>query len=531
MMDKTININISGTLFQIDEDAFRVLHDYLLAINNRFRNIQGGLETVEDIESRIAEIFQSQRGLAGAITMENVEAMIAVIGKPEDFDIPGTETDIPVYSTQKKRMHRNPDDKIAGGVCGGIGAYLNTDPVLFRILFVLFTMFGGIGIFIYIALWIALPLADTDSKKREMYGGSFNKVMSKKREADGTYRMSAPSYDKGYYNSGVGNAFNEIFRAIGRVLYIIMRIFLICFGIIFVLTGFLCILAFVLILVFKFPGSYSSGSFDMNLTYFSDFLKYVVNPSLVPWIIALTLLVLILPMLALIYWGVKMIFWFKAKEGLFSLVGFVLWITIIAILAVILFNEGISFADTAKSSALKILSHNPDTLYVKSDKKISDLIYDKNLSFSDNGYNILISDEKKELYISPYLKAYDSEKDNPRVEVKKRSSGRNEVDALKKTEDLIYNYDLKGDTLILDEYFTIPVGRKWAADNIGINIYLHEGTVLKFDGSTRKLLHVCYENANEDSEDSEALKINEIQSWAITKDGLVPAIKSTLKRK
>ena len=75
-MDKTININIAGTLFQIDEEAFRILRDYLQAINNRFRNVQGGNETIEDIESRIAEIFQSQKGLAGVITKENVEAMI-----------------------------------------------------------------------------------------------------------------------------------------------------------------------------------------------------------------------------------------------------------------------------------------------------------------------------------------------------------------------------------------------------------------------------------------------------------------------
>ncbi len=74
MMDKTITINIAGTLFKIEEDAFAILRDYLQAINNRFRNMKGGAETVEDIESRIAEIFQSQKGLAGIITIKNVQA-------------------------------------------------------------------------------------------------------------------------------------------------------------------------------------------------------------------------------------------------------------------------------------------------------------------------------------------------------------------------------------------------------------------------------------------------------------------------
>jgi len=136
-MDKTININIAGSLFQIDEDAFNILRDYLLAINNRFRNVQGGHETVEDIESRISEIFQSQKGLAGVISKENVEAMISIIGKPEDFDLNEEQPEHQTYSSQKRRMYRNPDDKIIGGVCSGIGAYVDTDPVLFRILFVI----------------------------------------------------------------------------------------------------------------------------------------------------------------------------------------------------------------------------------------------------------------------------------------------------------------------------------------------------------------------------------------------------------
>src|SRR5450759_3346103 len=218
MMDKTININITGILFQIDDEAFRILRDYLQEINNRFKNVQGGHETIEDIETRIAEIFQSQNGLAGTVSKENVEAMISIIGKPEDFDHSDVVTDPPVYSSKKKRMYRNPDDSIISGVCGGIGAYLNNDPVLFRILFVLFAMFFGVGFFVYIALWIALPSAHTDAQKREMYGDAYHSARSQNRQPDGISDTSAPLYNQGYYKtSKVGNAFNEIFRAIGRV--------------------------------------------------------------------------------------------------------------------------------------------------------------------------------------------------------------------------------------------------------------------------------------------------------------------------
>ena len=102
-MDKTININLGGTLFQIDEEAFRILRDYLQAINNRFANVQGGHETIDDIEARIAEIFLSQKGLAGVIIKENVEAMISVIGKPEDFDQVEPEAGMPCVRCSEKK--------------------------------------------------------------------------------------------------------------------------------------------------------------------------------------------------------------------------------------------------------------------------------------------------------------------------------------------------------------------------------------------------------------------------------------------
>jgi phage shock protein PspC (stress-responsive transcriptional regulator) len=522
-MDKTININISGTLFQIDEEAYRVLRDYLQAINNRFRNVPGGAETVEDIESRIAEIFQSQKGTAGTVTLNNVEAMISIIGKPEDFDTNEAEPESRITLSQRKRMYRNPDDTIISGVCGGIGAYLNTDPVLFRILFVILTVSFGVGFFLYAALWIALPPANTDSRKREMYGSSYPSVAAYKRNADGSYIPGVPSYNKGYYNtSRIGNALNEIFRAVGRVFYIMLRIILIIIGILFVLAGALCILGVVMILVFKYPVSISNGSVDMSLIYFSDFLKYIVNPVLVPWIIALILIILIIPLIALIYWGVKMIFWFRAKDGIFSLVGFVLWIMFIACLAVVLFNEGLSLAETARTSAQKSFTHPPDTLYIKAGSRTSDLKFDKELNFRDDGYDIMINDERKELYIRPYLKVFNSENNTARVELRKRSSGRNEIDAMKKTGELLYNYTISKDTLILDEYFTIPSGRKWSADNVGINLYLPAGTSIKLDQPSLKLLHSYISREYYEAEEEE--KTGQFSdTWILTPEGLEPA--------
>jgi phage shock protein PspC (stress-responsive transcriptional regulator) len=530
-MDKTININIAGTLFQIDEDAYKILRDYLQAVNNRFRNMPGGAETIDDIEARIAEIFRSQKGTAGTISTSNVEAMIAIIGKPEDFDNSDTGPEQVGFATQKKRIYRNPDDSIIAGVCGGIGAYLNTDPVLFRILFVILTITYGIGFFLYLALWIALPAANTDSKKREMYGSSYMSVVSYNRSSDGKYASGVPSYNKGYYNtSRIGSAVNETFRAIGRILFIAARIVLIIFGVVLVLTGTLVSMSFIMLLVFKFPASISTSSMDMALIHLSDFLRYVVNPALVPWMIALAVVVFIIPMLAIIYWGVKMIFWFRAKDGVFSLVGFVIWVLLIAVLAVILFNEGLSFAETAKTSVQQTFPHTPQTLYVKTGNHIPDQKFEKRLCFNEDGYDIIINDERHELYIRPYLKIISSGNSSASLDLRRRSSGRNEIDAMKKTGDLVYNYNISGDTLILDDYFTIPAGRKWSADNIGINLHLPEGTVLKMDGPSLRLLHsyVSKEYYDADEDIMPGLYNN---TFILTGDGLEPACGEIHKEK
>ncbi len=237
-MDKTIKINLGGTLFQIDEEAYKMLRQYLHEIDVRLKYTQGGAETIEDIESRIAEIFQTQKGLAGVITRDNVEAMISMIGKPEDFEVPGEsgqERESSYQSPVRKKLYRNPDDTIISGVCGGIGANLNIESVWVRLIFILFTCFFGIGFFVYIALWIALPYARSDSQKKEMYGSRQHKprLTPKSQSCTVIHWRSASA------GSPAGNAFNEVFRAIGKVFYIILRIFLIIIGITFVVAGFI----------------------------------------------------------------------------------------------------------------------------------------------------------------------------------------------------------------------------------------------------------------------------------------------------
>jgi len=539
-MDKTIKINIAGTLFQIDNEAYRILRDYLQAINNRFRNVEGGHETVDDIESRIAEIFRSQNGLSGAVSKANVEVMISILGKPEDFDLNESEAEPPLYTSQRKRMYRNPDDSIISGVCGGIGAYLNADPVIFRIIFVISALFFGTGFFIYLILWIALPPANSEARKREMYGNDYHSAMSHNRKSDGTYATGAPVYNTGSDSiTRIGSAFNEVFRAIGRVFYIVLRIFLIITGVIFVLIGFLTILSFVMIFVFKFPGVFSHDGINVHLAYYTDFLNYIVSPSSVPWIIALALTAGILPMLAFIYWGVKMIFWFKARDGVFSLAGLVLWVLSVTALAMMLFNEGISFAETGRSKTQNIISTTPDTLFIMTDHKAADLKYDKEFSLPDEDYTIYMKDSTRQLFLPARLYLNIAKEKNVKVEINKRSSGRTRSDAVKKAESIIYNSRISNDTIWLDDYFTIPSGSKWTVDYLSINIIVPENTILYFDNSSRNLFHNVITVSKIENNEYVDTKLDDDTEpwdlgnkyWIISEDGLKETKRAPSKQK
>ncbi len=480
-MDKTININLGGTLFRIDEEAYKILRDYLNRIGMKFRNVAGGNETIEDIESRIAEIFQSQKGATGVISKENVDTMISVIGKPDEFG--QTESDNTAYSStsysnvsRSRKMFRNPHDTIIGGVCGGIGTYLNTDPVWIRLLFVIFALFFGFGFFVYLALWIALPPADTDSKLKEMYGSSFYQPGIKE----------TPAYQT---TSKLGNAFNEIFRAIGKVLLIVVRIFLIILGTALVISGFLALLSFIMVFIFKYPGSFSTDAFGFNIAYVPDFINYIVSPAAAPWIKGLIVAVVSLPLLALIYGGVRMIFWFRARDGYIWLAGLVLWVMCAAALSVILFNEGIGYAEQEKVISEEHFRNSPDTLYIISGRKVSDLGTDKEISIPHEEYNIYISEERQEVYIRTSLDIESNETNSASVEIRKHSAGRSRLDARENAEKLEYNFTITGDSLQLDEFFTIPKGKKWSFDYVGVTVRVPEKTVIHMDRSVESLFH------------------------------------------
>jgi phage shock protein PspC (stress-responsive transcriptional regulator) len=175
-MKLTVSINLGGYSFNIDEDAYAELKMYLRNLELHFAGEESAAEILSDIETRMSELFRTKiTGYKQVINIEDVNQVISVLGTPEDIsDTDGPTSREKFSSPGYHRMYRDPDNRVIGGVCSGMGAYWNIDPVIVRIIFIALALAGGIGVMVYLILYIVLPEAKTTAQKIEMKGEPVN---------------------------------------------------------------------------------------------------------------------------------------------------------------------------------------------------------------------------------------------------------------------------------------------------------------------------------------------------------------------
>jgi phage shock protein PspC (stress-responsive transcriptional regulator) len=175
-MKITVSINIGGYSFNIDEDAYAELKHYLKNLELHFAGEESSSEILSDIETRIAELFRTKLSVyKQVINIDDVRQAISVMGTPEDIsDNEGPSARDKFSSPGYHRMYLDPDNRVIGGVCSGMGAYWDIDPVIVRIIFIALILAGGIGILVYLILYIVIPEAKTTAQKIEMKGNPVN---------------------------------------------------------------------------------------------------------------------------------------------------------------------------------------------------------------------------------------------------------------------------------------------------------------------------------------------------------------------
>ena len=304
-MKKNITINLCGRLFQIDEDAYELLQQYIESLRQSFGHEEGGEEIVNDIEARIAELFSelNQQGIE-AITIEHVKDIITRIGKPEELTGEDEKSDNGGHKydsfrtaaqgfrdnvrarTTGKRLYRNPNDKMVAGVLSGIAAYTASDVTWWRIGYVLLVLgsnflFGPIlhvihmGFFFhvnlafilfYFILAIVLPVADTPKQVLEMKG----KDVTPQNLADVVVEDKQPVQRR---RGCLGSVFSVIFSILVAFFVAIASIV----GLVLLVSLLLIIVS--LVIVFTVPSVRMSLPFDIEELHLAELM------SVHPWIV------------------------------------------------------------------------------------------------------------------------------------------------------------------------------------------------------------------------------------------------------
>lgn len=502
-MNKTININLGGYFFHIDENAFQKLKRYLDSIAKSLNDDpQGKDEIIADIEARISELFSEKiKDIRQVINDKDIDEVVAIMGQPEDFaEAEEGYTDSSQAKATTKKLFRDGYDKFLGGVCSGLGHYTKVDTIWVRLIFLVLTLAGsGLGIIVYIVLWILLPEAKTTAEKLQMEGEAVNidniekkiradlELVSEKIKngaSDLSDKISHIEYKK--LRNKTQSGIQDLLNVTGKILSAVFKVFAKIMGaVLLVLSG--------IILISLLFALFSAGSLEL-LNIDNKFVKYppfFYNSILPEWLLLLfgTLAVGI-PFLALLVLGLRIlsprIKKMPSKASL-SLLG--VWI--ISLLGIGF--SGIEYTasrayDGVKTSK-KTINYNPLNPLKISFKNNNDIYYSENLRYKNNAIEIEVNNKKVKYSNNVQINVKKSETDSAYVQIKKESEGKKHIEAFKNAEKIDYKFNIKDNKIIFNSFFLSELKNIWKDEEVRVTVYIPENTSLFFESSSKRFLN------------------------------------------
>ena len=485
-MNKTININLGGLSFHIDEDAYQKLSRYFEAIKLSLSKSGSQDEIIRDIELRIAELFTEwQTAQNQVITLSQVDQMIGIMGQPEDYMI-DDEPEEPHTTFQSakpyRKLYRDTEKGMIGGVSSGLSHYFGIDTVWIRILFALVVFLGfGTGIIIYLILWIVTPAAVTTAEKLEMTGQAVNisNIERKVREEfdNVSNRLKNIDYDEmGKQFKTGGTRVADNFG--GAMLSII--------GVLAKVLG-----AFILFIAASTIIGLLIGLITMGSSSFVNFPWYeyaeVANYTSFPlWTISiLTFLAVGIPFIFLFILGIKLVApTVKAMNAVLKYVLITIWLFAVAALIFMGVQQSSAVAYDAKTSTKEILNiATTDTLKVKfryNDFYASDLD-------TTSDFKIIRNEQNQKVIYSNSVEIIVATTDQPQayLQIEKNADGASYQEARNAAEKILYKYELQNNTLLLDNYFIYNAANKFRNEKVKLYLYLPENQIIQPDSSLK----------------------------------------------
>lgn len=489
-MNKTVNINLAGTFFHIDEDAFGKLSRYLDAIRKSLSDPQGGDEIIRDIEARIAELFSEKLETSTqVVTLKELDAVIAVMGQPEDYMVDEEIfEDTPRSSASSrsrgshKQLFRDIDNKFISGVSSGLSHYLGIDSIWVRLLWILLTVFSsGIFIVIYILFWILVPAAETTSDKLKMSGEAINISNIEKKFKEGYDNVSEKvknvDYDK--YGQKVKSGTSSFFDTLGSILLVILKIFVKFFGILLIIISLITLIGLII-------GLFTLGSVDLwGAGHFADYITLVDTANAPIWLVSLLVLFSVgIPFFVLFVLGLKMLIGNLKSIGTPAKITLlVVWILSLIGLGILGLRQATEMAyDGEQITETTIPVRSGDTLKLS---MVSNPDYEYRVRRSGGPEIKYGENDEKIIYSNDIRLIVRSTKDSlGKLVIEKTAEGSNFLDAKKRAEEIEYSYEYSTGSLGLNGYFTTPFASKYRDQEMELVLYLPEGTILYADDNT-----------------------------------------------
>ena len=484
-MNKTVNINLASTFFHIDENAYQILECYLRKLKEGFKDTAGGEEILQDIEARIAELFQDLKTNPDyVINTADVEKIIGIMGEPETVL---SEEDI--NTSQEKihrKLYRDPEDKYIGGVAAGLGHYFKIDATWIRLIWLFLALFsGGVFTLIYILFWILVPLAKTTGDLLRMKGEPVNIATIKKKIKEEFDDVTTKIKDLDYEKAGstLKKKSKNFFQFLENLIRKIPSIILKLIGLLFLLISISSIFAL-------FIGSFVLLGLG-NLLLPFQFVDLGVFPDSF-WRIALILAVLI-PFIFLFSLGIRLSRGVSSRIGSVSrLVLFSLWIIAIGTLVFTGTNQIRKNSITATQTTIHELAiEHEDTLRVSlfiNEIKPNSWKFKKNNPLNALSRRIEKSQKLVTLSIKP------NKLTSTALEIQASAKGADEKKAQQAVEQLTYRWEQEGAFLFLDDQIKNQPLSGFQTKNIDMTLLLKEGQIIALDESLRKVLSYPIEN-------------------------------------
>ncbi len=492
-MKKTVKINISSVIFHLDEDAYQILQNYLTAINQRFASTEEGKEIITDIEHRIAEILQSKLSeQKQVISSEDVNEVIEIMGRPEDFEgeEENTNTHNQYYDKSSKRLYRDSENRILGGVNSGIANYLNIDPLIIRILFfAMMFAYGIIGI-IYIVLWALLPAATTTAQKLDMRGEKLNisDIEKNVRKEYDTVKDNLKNFKNSKDYERTQGFFENLTYAIGAFFRFIFKFIGAVIGLALIVAGVGFLIGLTGTLIIGEPFMPWNNLIINDHVVFSDMLHSFVDPNTL-WIIAIcAVMVVFIPLFGIIYGGFKLLFGIRPKDRPVAGIGFAAWLLSLIVLIVLVGLQVRDFSYSVSDPEKIVVEQTENkTIYLKAreDREISTSTF----YIFDEEFEIMYGeDDNKQLYAFPEIDIVQGYSDQVVIEIEKEGRGSNRKQALENAEDIEYRVMVKDTVVIFDAVYSILDKHNWRFPEVDITIKVPEGYILYLDDSVEEQL-------------------------------------------